>query len=47
MALHLAIKDASSYLDDIDVRDTTHRALPEHRNDYDWESCSGLLSTPA
>ncbi|MEV0219891.1 hypothetical protein [Streptomyces sp. NPDC050704] len=43
MALHLAIEDAPSCLDDIDARDTTHSQLPEHRDDYDWDACSDLL----
>ncbi|MFE7278662.1 hypothetical protein [Streptomyces sp. NPDC057623] len=43
MALHLAIEDAPSYLDDIDTRDTAHGTLPEHRDDYDWDACSDLF----
>lgn len=43
MALHLAIEDAPSYLDDIDTRDTAHSHLPEHRDDYDWNACSDLF----
>ena len=43
MALHLAIEDAPSYLDDIDTRDTAHGMLPEHRDDYDWDACSDLF----
>ncbi|MEU6373322.1 hypothetical protein [Streptomyces sp. NPDC046909] len=43
MALHLAIEDAPSYLDDIDTRDTAHGHLPEHRDDYDWNACSDLF----
>ncbi len=43
MALHLAIEDAPSYLDDIDTRDTAHGKLPEHRDDYDWDACSDLF----
>ena len=43
MALHLAIEDAPSYLDDIDTRDPEHSEMPEHRDDYDWDACSDLL----
>lgn len=43
MALHLAIEDAPGYLDDIDMRDTAHGTLPEHRDDYDWDACSDLF----
>lgn len=43
MALHLAIEDAPSYLDDIETSDTAHTQLPEHRDDYDWNACSDLF----
>ncbi|MBT2674239.1 hypothetical protein J7E95_26195 [Streptomyces sp. ISL-14] len=43
MALHMAIEDAPSYLDDIDTRDATHSHLPEYRDDYDWNACSDLF----
>ncbi|MFE2643517.1 hypothetical protein ACFXDO_13200 [Streptomyces nigra] len=43
MALHLAIEDAPSYLDDIDTSDTAHSHLPEHHDDYDWNACSDLF----
>ncbi|MFI1386440.1 hypothetical protein [Embleya sp. NPDC020886] len=43
MALHLAIEDAPSYLDDIDESDDAHGRLPEHEDDYDWDMCSDLF----
>ncbi|MER7968004.1 hypothetical protein ABTX35_03140 [Streptomyces sp. NPDC096080] len=42
MALHLAIEDAPNYLQDRPDTDA-HHTLPEHSDDYDWESCSDLL----
>ncbi|MBF9071544.1 hypothetical protein [Streptacidiphilus fuscans] len=42
MALHLAIEDAPSYLDDIEDRDD-HTRLREHGDDYDWHMCSSLF----
>ncbi|OPC79548.1 hypothetical protein B4N89_00025 [Embleya scabrispora] len=43
MALHLAIEDAPSYLDDIDESNDAHGRLPEHEDDYDWDMCSDLF----
>lgn len=44
MVLHLAIKDAPGYLEIWkEATDERHEALPEHRDDYDWDMCSELL----
>ena len=44
MALHLAIKDAPGYLQMAqDSGDKRHAALPEHVDDYSWDTCSELL----
>jgi hypothetical protein len=44
MALHLAIKDAPGYLQMAeDSGDKRHAALPEHDDDYTWDTCSELL----
>jgi hypothetical protein len=42
MALHLAIEDAPTYLEDRPEEDD-HDALPRHEDDYSWDSCSDLL----
>ncbi|MGW1249523.1 hypothetical protein [Streptomyces sp. NPDC002535] len=42
MALHLAIEDAPTYLEDRPAQDD-HNSLPEHEDDYSWDSCSDLL----
>ncbi|MFF0553813.1 hypothetical protein ACFYUL_33155 [Streptomyces sp. NPDC004311] len=42
MALHLAIADAPTYLEDRPAEDA-HNALPEHEDDYGWDSCSDLM----
>ncbi|MFD6967676.1 hypothetical protein [Streptomyces sp. NPDC059949] len=42
MALHLAIEDAPTYLEDRPEEDD-HNTLPEHEDDYSWDSCSALL----
>lgn len=42
MALHLAIEDAPMYLEDRPDEDD-HNSLPEHEDDYSWDSCSDLL----
>jgi hypothetical protein len=44
MALHLAIKDAPGHLEMAEDRqDKRHAALPEHDDDYTWDTCSELL----
>ncbi|MFB6577373.1 hypothetical protein ACFCYC_07990 [Streptomyces sp. NPDC056402] len=42
MALHLAIDDAPTYLEDRPAEDD-HNTLPEHEDDYGWDSCSDLM----
>ncbi|MCS0605614.1 hypothetical protein NX794_31090 [Streptomyces sp. LP11] len=42
MALHLAIEDAPTYLEDRPQTDA-HHTLPEHGDDYSWDGCSDLL----
>ena len=42
MALHLAIEDAPIYLEDR-PKDDEHSTLPDHEDDYTWDSCSDLL----
>lgn len=42
MALHLAIEDAPTYLEDRPEADD-HNTLPEHEDDYSWDICSDLL----
>ena len=42
MALHLAIQDAPTYLEDVDDQDG-HTRLPTHRDDYDWGACSDMF----
>ncbi|GGZ44324.1 hypothetical protein [Streptomyces poonensis] len=42
MALHLAIEDAPTYLRDRPA-DDQHHSLPQHEDDYTWDSCSALL----
>ncbi|MFE6942209.1 hypothetical protein [Streptomyces chartreusis] len=42
MALHLAIEDAPNYLQD-QLEPDGHHTLPEHGDDYSWDSCSDLL----
>jgi hypothetical protein len=44
MVLHLAIDDAPGYLEMWqEDKDERHEALPAHRDDYDWDTCSELL----
>jgi hypothetical protein len=43
MALHLAIRDAPTYLEDVEDRDVDHTRLPAHRDDYDWGACSTMF----
>ena len=42
MALHLAIEDAPTYLEDAEEGDD-HSRIPAHRDDYDWGECSELF----
>lgn len=42
MALHLAIEDAPTQLEDRSQTDA-HHTLPEHGDDYSWGGCSDLL----
>ncbi|MEU1312449.1 hypothetical protein ABZ419_26655 [Streptomyces cinnamoneus] len=42
MALHLAIEDAPACPDER-PEDDDHNTLPEHEDDYSWDSCSDLL----
>ncbi|MFE2554362.1 hypothetical protein ACFXGI_38525 [Streptomyces sp. NPDC059355] len=42
LALHLAVEDAPMYLEDREEGDD-HNSLPEHEDDYSWDSCSDLL----
>ncbi|MFG3076354.1 hypothetical protein [Streptomyces sp. NPDC048225] len=42
MALHLAIEDAPTHLEDRPPTDP-HHTLPEHGDDYSWDDCSDLL----
>lgn len=42
MALHLAIEDAPTYLEDR-AADDEHHTLPRHEDDYSWDDCSELL----
>ena len=42
MALHLAIEDAPTYLEDRPA-DDEHHTLPRHEDDYSWDACSDLL----
>jgi hypothetical protein len=44
MALHLAIKDAPGHLEMAEYsEDKRHASLPEHDDDYTWDTCSELL----
>ncbi|WP_354642924.1 hypothetical protein [Kitasatospora camelliae] len=44
LALHLAIREAPSYTDEVDDNDDhPHRKLPVHSDDYDFAACSDLL----
>ncbi|MFD8263505.1 hypothetical protein ACFV19_32455 [Streptomyces griseoluteus] len=42
MALHLAIEDAPTHLEDRPPTNR-HHTLPEHGDDYSWDDCSDLL----
>ncbi|GHF42766.1 hypothetical protein GCM10018790_20770 [Kitasatospora xanthocidica] len=42
-ALHLALREAPDYLDDIEVGEfAAHQGLPVHRDDYDFGGCRDL-----
>jgi hypothetical protein len=44
IALHLAIQDGPSYLEEQeDTQHQDHNALPTHEDDYDWDGCSEYL----
>lgn len=44
LVLHLALREAPSYLDDIKDNDgSPHHKLPVHDDDYDFDACKDLL----
>ncbi|MEU4117768.1 hypothetical protein AB0F71_25145 [Kitasatospora sp. NPDC028055] len=44
LALHLALREAPSYLDEVeDNEESLHRKLPVHDDDYDFDTCKDLF----
>ncbi|MFD8478199.1 hypothetical protein [Kitasatospora sp. NPDC059673] len=44
LALHLALREAPSYRDEVDDNDGhPHHQLPVHRDDYDYDACRDLF----
>ncbi|MFD5565578.1 hypothetical protein [Kitasatospora griseola] len=43
VALHLALRDAPDYLDEVEEYGTSHQDLPVHRDDYDFEMCGEIF----